>query len=123
MTAFSLMSYDFNSAQPGPNAPLWSLSICTSLSLFPILSLICLRWVTHLLLSMIPPDKRDIVSSKMLVGLNFYGRDFGPGTADAIIGSQYVSLLEEHKPKIVWDLEAKVDYFVSSIHSAICDCA
>lgn len=33
VTAFSLMSYDFNSAQPGPNAPLWSLSVCTSLSL------------------------------------------------------------------------------------------
>jgi len=85
---FALMTYDFSSPRPGPNAPL--------------------SWMTYSALSLIPPDTRSNrqLTGKLLLGIPFYGydTDIDFGQSSALIGSQYIELLKEKKPlKIEWD--------------------
>ncbi|KAJ7962546.1 chitinase domain-containing protein 1 [Quillaja saponaria] len=86
---FSLMTYDFSSPHsPGPNAPL--------------------KWIqsTLQLLLGTSGNRARNLARKILLGINFYGNDFtlsrGLG-GGAIIGRDYLSLLEKHKPVLQWE--------------------
>ncbi|RWW88366.1 hypothetical protein BHE74_00002759 [Ensete ventricosum] len=99
---FSLMTYDFSGPQsPGPNAPL--------------------SWIRSSL-SMLLGDTNSGPHShahKILLGLNFYGNDFlvseGGG---AITGTDYISLLEKHRPVIHWDNTSAEHFFIYSHNNA-----
>ncbi|KAJ3072369.1 Chitinase domain-containing protein 1, partial [Podochytrium sp. JEL0797] len=76
------MTYDFSNPQkPGPNAPI--------------------EWVRQSVVSLCPDAEggRD----KILVGLNMYGNMYGKGQGQTIVKGQYLELLEEHEPRLVWD--------------------
>lgn len=83
VTAFSLMSYDYSSSQrPGPNSPL--------------------PWLLQCIEDLVP-NKLNPNRKKILLGLNFYGNDYSGMTGKPIIGHEYVSILEKHKPKFVFN--------------------
>ncbi|XP_003382825.2 PREDICTED: chitinase domain-containing protein 1-like [Amphimedon queenslandica] len=85
---FSLMTYDYSTPQsPGPVAPL--------------------HWVEDCIKELTGSSKRN----KLLVGINFYGYDFGPSGMDAVVGNRYVELLSNYKPKIEWDDHCSEHYF------------
>lgn len=88
---FSLMTYDFSSVQrPGPNSPLeWSKDCVEELIL----------------------DKSDKRRSQILMGLNFYGNHYTTDGGGAIVGSQYIKLLEGFKGKFHWDGNSAEHFF------------
>ncbi|KAL4567015.1 hypothetical protein LXL04_022585 [Taraxacum kok-saghyz] len=92
---YSLMTYDFSNPQnPGPNAPL--------------------IWITSTLQLLLGGSQN--LSQKIFLGINFYGNDFvlqGLG-GGAILGRDYLSLLEKHKPKIEWEKKSSEHFFVFS---------
>ncbi|MED6180149.1 hypothetical protein PIB30_007660 [Stylosanthes scabra] len=96
---FSLMTYDFsNPHNPGPNAPLKWIQI-----------------VLRLLLGN-PGSRPKSLASKILLGINFYGNDFSlsrdsGGGGGAIIGSDYLALLEKHRPDLQWDKNSGEHFF------------
>ncbi|TRY97044.1 hypothetical protein DNTS_001454 [Danionella cerebrum] len=80
--AFSLMTYDYSGpVRPGPSAPL--------------------SWVRECVLQLAPQKQwRD----KILLGINLYGLDFSnQGGVEPLLGSRYIELLKEVKPKLHWD--------------------
>ncbi|CAL1291053.1 unnamed protein product [Larinioides sclopetarius] len=83
VTAFSLMSYDYSSPQrPGPNSPLpWLLQCVEDLV----------------------PDKSSPYRKKLLLGLNFYGNVYSKLGGKPIIGHEFISILEKHKPKFMFN--------------------
>ncbi|KAI3701322.1 hypothetical protein L2E82_45976 [Cichorium intybus] len=94
---YSLMTYDFsNSQNPGPNAPL--------------------KWVTSTLQLLLGGSKN--LAQKIFLGINFYGNDFvlqGGGLGGgAIVGRDYVSLLEKHKPEVQWEKKSAEHFFLYS---------
>lgn len=93
---FSLMTYDFSSpGNPGPSAPL--------------------PWIHSSLELLLDGDLSH--ASTIFVGINFYGNDFalvqGHG-GGAILGRDYVSLLERHRPIIHWEEKSKEHFFLYS---------
>ncbi|KAL8162456.1 hypothetical protein V2J09_013945 [Rumex salicifolius] len=92
---FSLMTYDFsNPYNPGPNAPL--------------------KWI-HSILQLLLHNADKSLARKVFLGLNFYGYDFllsEGGGAQAVTGSDYMKLLKQHKPGIVWEKNIAEHYFV-----------
>lgn len=90
--AFSLMTYDYSSIQrPGPNSPLdWA------------------RECVELLVPEKSPERAQI-----LLGLNFYGYSYTPEGGGAILGSDYLKILESFKGKIQWDDNSKEHFFES----------
>ncbi|KAF7139048.1 hypothetical protein RHSIM_Rhsim07G0005700 [Rhododendron simsii] len=97
---FSLMTYDFSGPQrPGPNAPL--------------------KWVRSTVQLLLGPTSNGAQSlaHKIFVGLNFYGNDFSLSEGlggGAIIGSDYLSLLELHRPLLQWDENSAEHFFIYS---------
>ncbi|XP_062507525.1 chitinase domain-containing protein 1-like isoform X2 [Corticium candelabrum] len=85
---FSLMTYDFSSSGPGPNAPI--------------------QWMRQCVEKLVPTA--GPLRQKILLGLNFYGYDYSSGP-EAIIGNRYIELLKQHKPKLKWDSESLEHYF------------
>ena len=85
------MTYDFSSVQrPGPNSPLsWSRK--------------CVKALV--------PEKNDPRRAQILMGLNFYGNNYTPEGGGAILGSQYLELLESFKGKLKWDDQSKEHFF------------
>lgn len=83
MTAFSLMTYDYSNYQkPGPNSPLpWLLQCIDELA----------------------PGVSNKHRKKILLGLNFYGYDYSKKSGKAIVGHEYISVLEKHKPKFIFN--------------------
>eukprot|EP00118_Oscarella_pearsei_P026076 m.309354 g.309354 ORF g.309354 m.309354 type:complete len:386 (+) comp46138_c0_seq1:30-1187(+) len=79
---FSLMTYDFSAGSIGPNAPL--------------------KWMRECVEALAPEPGPD--RAKILLGLNFYGYDYGT-TGEALLGNQYIELLAKYKPKLKWDPE------------------
>lgn len=45
------------------------------------------------------------------MGLNFYGNNYTPEGGGAIVGSQYLQLLESYKGKLKWDEKVKENFF------------
>ncbi|KAJ4797495.1 Chitinase domain-containing protein 1 [Rhynchospora pubera] len=91
---FSLMTYDFSSPQkPGPNAPL--------------------EWIKYSL-GVLLGDKGAEHAHMIFLGINFYGNDFviaeGFG-GGPIIGREFISLLEKHKPALLWEKRSSEHYF------------
>ncbi|XP_027932589.1 chitinase domain-containing protein 1 isoform X1 [Vigna unguiculata] len=95
---FSLMTYDFsNPHNPGPNAPLKWIQI-----------------VLQLLLGN-SGSRAQSLAPKILLGINFYGNDFSlsrdAGGGGAIIGRDYLALLEKHRPELQWDKNSGEHFF------------
>ncbi|KAK7332756.1 hypothetical protein VNO80_29511 [Phaseolus coccineus] len=95
---FSLMTYDFSSPHnPGPNAPL--------------------KWIQIVLKLLLGTsgNRAQSLAPKILVGINFYGNDFslsrGAGGGGAIIGRDYLALLEKHRPELQWDKNSGEHFF------------
>lgn len=88
---FSLMTYDFSSVQrPGPNSPL--------------------EWTRECIQKLVP-DNDDPRRRQILMGLNFYGYNYNPQGGTAILGSQYLKLVEALKGQIKWDDQSKEHFF------------
>ncbi|XP_003707684.1 chitinase domain-containing protein 1 isoform X1 [Megachile rotundata] len=88
--AFSLMTYDYSTIQrPGPNSPV--------------------DWVRECVKLLVPEDgpKR----AQILLGLNFYGYNYTPEGGRAILGTDYLKMLESFKGKIQWDDNSKEHFF------------
>ncbi|XP_040868695.1 chitinase domain-containing protein 1 isoform X1 [Glycine max] len=100
---FSLMTYDFsNPHNPGPNAPMKWIQI-----------------VLQLLLGT-SANRTQSLAPKILLGIDFYGNDFSLSrekveSADAgggaIIGRDYLALLEKHRPELQWDKNSGEHFF------------
>lgn len=62
-----------------------------------------LPWVRQCMEAFVVENPEN--ARKLLMGVNFYGYDYHPMGAklEPVIGKQYVSLLEKHKPEIRWD--------------------
>ena len=83
---FALMTYDYSSpSSPGPNSPL--------------------HWVEKSITQL-----TNSHFNKLLVGLNFYGNDFGD-QGGAIVGKQFIELLKHHEPELIWDDDNGEHYF------------
>ncbi|KAL2345895.1 hypothetical protein Fmac_007180 [Flemingia macrophylla] len=95
---FSLMTYDFSNAHnPGPNAPLKWIQI-----------------VLQLLLGT-SGNRAQSLAPKILLGINFYGNDFSlsrDAGGGAIIGRDYLALLEKHRPELQWDEKSGEHFFL-----------
>ncbi|KAK8509670.1 hypothetical protein V6N13_093527 [Hibiscus sabdariffa] len=98
---FSLMTYDFSGPNnPGPNAPIkW------------------IRFTLSLLLGSTGNSAKRL-APKIFLGINFYGNDFvlseGSGGGGAILGRDYLSLLEKHRPVLQWEKNSGEHFFVYS---------
>ncbi|KAI8544984.1 hypothetical protein RHMOL_Rhmol07G0007800 [Rhododendron molle] len=97
---FSLMTYDFSGPQrPGPNAPL--------------------KWIRSTVQLLLGPNSNGArsLAHKIFVGLNFYGNDFSLSEGlggGPIVGSDYLSLLELHRPLLQWDENSAEHFFIYS---------
>uniref|UniRef100_A0A8D0ZNY9 Chitinase domain-containing protein 1 n=1 Tax=Sus scrofa TaxID=9823 RepID=A0A8D0ZNY9_PIG len=91
LDGFSLMTYDYSTAQqPGPNAPLSWVRACVQVL-----------------------DPKSRWRSKILLGLNFYGMDYAASkdAREPIIGARYIQTLKDHRPRITWDSQAAEHVF------------
>ncbi|CAI9101144.1 OLC1v1038403C1 [Oldenlandia corymbosa var. corymbosa] len=93
---FSLMTYDFSTPHnPGPNAPL--------------------KWIQSTLKLLLGSDNSGQgLARKIFVGINFYGNDFlqsGEG-GGPIVGREYLSLLEQHRPILQWEKNSAEHFFI-----------
>ncbi|GAQ80172.1 chitinase domain-containing protein 1 [Klebsormidium nitens] len=123
---FSLMTYDFsNPARPGPNAPLPWVSLCLNIL---IDSPPELQQMAKKLRKEVPPQRpsherelksvltgnetnRDI-ADQVLAGINFFGNDFQlPRGGGPVVGHEYLHVLAEQRPKLIWDAESEEHYF------------
>ncbi|XP_062949578.1 chitinase domain-containing protein 1 isoform X2 [Cynocephalus volans] len=91
LDGFSLMTYDYSTAQqPGPNAPLSWVRACVQVL-----------------------DPKSNWRSKILLGLNFYGIDYAASkdAREPVIGARYIQTLKDHRPRITWDHQAAEHFF------------
>ncbi|KAF7826162.1 chitinase domain-containing protein 1 [Senna tora] len=95
---FSLMTYDFSSPHnPGPNAPLKWIQVSLSMLLGS------------------SSNRAKSLARKILLGINFYGNDFSLSRGlggGAILGRDYLALLEKHRPGLQWDENSGEHFFV-----------
>uniref|UniRef100_A0A8C8Z4S3 Chitinase domain-containing protein 1 n=1 Tax=Prolemur simus TaxID=1328070 RepID=A0A8C8Z4S3_PROSS len=104
LDGFSLMTYDYSTAQPGPNAPLSWVRACVQVL-----------------------DPKSKWRSKILLGLNFYGVDYSSskGAREPVVGARYIQVLKDHRPRIVWDSQASEHFFeykkaLAGTHICVC---
>ncbi|XP_017761479.1 PREDICTED: chitinase domain-containing protein 1 [Eufriesea mexicana] len=94
LKAFSLMTYDYSSIQrPGPNSPI--------------------DWVRECVELLVPEESPK--RAQILLGLNFYGYNYTPEGGKAILGSEYLKILESSNEKIQWDDNSKEHFFVAKL--------
>ncbi|KAJ0112762.1 hypothetical protein Patl1_00582 [Pistacia atlantica] len=97
---FSLMTYDFSGPHnPGPNAPL--------------------KWIRSILQLLLgsPGNGVQSLARKIFLGINFYGKDFilaGGSGGGAITGTDYLHLLEKHRPVLQWEKNSGEHFFIYS---------
>eukprot|EP01080_Neovahlkampfia_damariscottae_P000429 gene430-6842_t len=84
VTKFSLMTYDYSQNQMGPNSPLEWIKTCV---------------------------KYFDNSSKLLIGLNFYGYDYSNIKVDTILGRDVVPIMKDKKVELTWDALNKEHHF------------
>jgi spore germination protein YaaH len=82
------MTYDY-SQSPGPIAPY--------------------KWVKKAIEHLISGDPQN--AHKILLGLNFYGYDYGDKNVEPILGNKFLEMIEKMKPKIHWNKEFREHYF------------
>lgn len=85
---FSLMTYDYSVSRSGPSSPL--------------------PWIRDCVLQLAPSSQWR---HKILLGVNMYGQDFSGEGPDAVLGSRYIELVREHRPKFLWDEYSAEHYF------------
>lgn len=87
---FSLMTYDYSSAQrPGPNSPVDWVKKCVEI---------------------LTPDAKN--RNQILLGLNFYGNDYSINGGGPIVGNQYIEILKNHtSAKFQWDDKSQEHFF------------
>ncbi|XP_044922774.1 chitinase domain-containing protein 1 isoform X2 [Mustela putorius furo] len=75
---------------PGPNAPLSWVRACVQVL-----------------------DPKSKWRSKILLGLNLYGMDYAASrdTREPVIGTRYIQMLKDHRPRITWDSQAAEHFF------------
>uniref|UniRef100_A0ABI7W522 Chitinase domain-containing protein 1 n=1 Tax=Felis catus TaxID=9685 RepID=A0ABI7W522_FELCA len=91
LDGFSLMTYDYPTAQqPGPNAPLSWVRACVQVL-----------------------DPKSKWRSKILLGLNLYGMDYAASrdAREPVVGTRYIQMLKDHRPRIMWDSQAAEHFF------------
>ncbi|KAL3141269.1 hypothetical protein ABBQ38_003604 [Trebouxia sp. C0009 RCD-2024] len=92
---FSLMTYDASSpAQPGPNAP-WT-------------------WVKSNVQAVMShgSHREGRKPEQVLLGLNFYGNNYVlPSGGRALLGHEYIELLKQYNPALIWDKRTKEHVF------------
>ncbi|XP_024604620.1 chitinase domain-containing protein 1 isoform X2 [Neophocaena asiaeorientalis asiaeorientalis] len=91
LDGFSLMTYDYSTAQQaGPSAPLSWVRACVQVL-----------------------DPKSKWRSKILLGLNFYGMDYSASKdiREPVIGARYIQTLKDHRPQMVWDSQAAEHFF------------
>lgn len=93
---FSLMTYDYSNSRAGPSAPL--------------------PWVRDCVLQLAPSAQWR---QKILLGFNFYGLDFASQEAEPVLGSRYIEVLREHRPKLLWDEYSAEHYFSYKRNNAV----
>ncbi|XP_031262968.1 chitinase domain-containing protein 1 [Pistacia vera] len=97
---FSLMTYDFSGPHnPGPNAPL--------------------KWIRSILQLLLGSPRNGVqtLARKIFLGINFYGNDFilaGGSGGGAITGTDYLHLLEKHRPVLQWEKNIGEHFFIYS---------
>ncbi|GJP49386.1 hypothetical protein CLOM_g8603 [Closterium sp. NIES-68] len=138
---FSLMTYDFSPpSHPGPTAPLPWVRLCLQ-ALLPgvrpqyegaygeAMGLGAEEWQEETRRgrelrsvgggeeegeggAVVRGEVAREMAGKVLVGLNFYGYDFGPHEDyRPLLGRDVVDLLERHHPQVAWDPEAREHAF------------
>ncbi|KAM6157631.1 chitinase domain-containing protein 1 isoform 1-T1 [Rhynchocyon petersi] len=91
LDGFSLMTYDYSTAQqPGPNAPLSWVRACVQVL-----------------------DPKSKWRHKILLGLNLYGMDYSASrdAREPVVGTRYIQMLKEHRPQLTWDSQAAEHVF------------
>ncbi|PWA80137.1 Glycosyl hydrolase superfamily protein isoform 2 [Artemisia annua] len=94
---YSLMTYDFSNPQNrGPNAPL-----------------VWIRSTMKLLLGPHAADSQNL-TQKVFLDINIYGNDYalqGGTGGGAILGRDYLSWLDKHKPQLKWENKSGEHFF------------
>eukprot|EP01083_Nonionella_stella_P224066 797897_1 len=100
---FSLMTYDYSTKDAGPQAPL--------------------SWVGFQVRRLTGRDENvSEFTSKILMGLNMYGRDFSEkGDVDDVVGHVYVELLNNARPR-TFDWDSKVMEHSFRYNSPVDEC-
>lgn len=96
ITAFSLVTYDFSSAQrPGANSPLY--------------------WIKHAVEHICPDTLTNFKAKrqKILIGMNMYGMEYtlSGGDSGPIVGHQFLDLLKNLKGRLVHDEHDEENFF------------
>ncbi|KAK9813511.1 hypothetical protein WJX73_003321 [Symbiochloris irregularis] len=94
-----VMTYDAASPEkPGPNAPL--------------------DWTRGNLDALLPAEHphSPAVATKLLLGLNFFGNHYvAPSGGGPLIGREYCEVLQQHRPRLVWNDKAK-EHVLEYVH-------
>lgn len=96
ITAFSLVTYDFSSAErPGANSPL--------------------HWIKHSVEHICPETLSNykLKRQKILIGMNMYGMDYtlSGGDSGPIVGHQFLDLLKNVKGRLIHDEHDEENFF------------
>ncbi|KAJ3339338.1 Chitinase domain-containing protein 1 [Gonapodya sp. JEL0774] len=81
----TLVTYDYSTSlgRKGPNSPT--------------------KWIEETVNRLCPEVASDTCRKMLLAGVNLYGNKFGTGGGEAIVANQYLNILREHNPKLIWD--------------------
>jgi spore germination protein YaaH len=120
VSLFHITTNDFSKTIPGPNSPLFWIENCLS------------QFKDKLYFSELDEEEAAEIYSKyldkLLISIPFYGYHYKPTTSDssastheshAIIGADYLSLLESERPELRWDDKFSETYFTLEDNSVV----
>lgn len=93
----NIMTYDFSPAKAGPNAPL--------------------QWISETFTELLQGNEVDY--GKLMLGIPFYGYDYSNGQGKAIIGKEFIEIIEG-QARDVWDEQGKEHKFLYNDHGKEC---